>query len=141
MCVCVCMCVSVCACVRVCAYVCVRVCVYVCVRVCVCVCVRVCVCVCVCACVRVCVHVFMGICMCHSHYSIYMYIFITATVISPLRIQFSSEEYTTMESTGMVCINLIADRPASESFGVSLIPMGMLRYQPASGESIIEILH
>ena len=35
----------------------------------------------------------------------------------------------------MVCINVIADRPASEPFSVFLMPMSMLRYQSASSES------
>ena len=41
-----------------------------------------------------------------------------------------------MESSGMVCINLMADRPAGEPFTVPLIPMGMLSNQSASGESV-----
>ena len=39
----------------------------------------------------------------------------------------------------MVCINLMADRPASESFTVPLIPMGMLSNQSASSESVFSI--
>ena len=44
-----------------------------------------------------------------------------------------------MESAGRVCINVTADRPASEPFAVSLIPMGMLSYQSASGGSVFKI--
>ena len=75
------------------------------------------------------IYVGVSICVLYSN-------LLSATVISPLKIQFSSEEYTAMESSHMVCINLMADRPASEPFTVPLIPMGMLSNQSASGESV-----
>ena len=69
-------------------------------------------------------------CGCYSYIAI-----VTATVINPLKIQLSSDEYATTESSGVVCINLMADRPASEPFSVSLMPMGMLHNQSALGKS------
>ena len=58
---------------------------------------------------------------------------ITATVITPLTLQLSSENYTVVESNGSVCITVMADRPASEPFIVYLVPMGMW-HQSASCE-------
>jgi len=69
-------------------------------------------------------------------FHIYSLLFVTATVISPLKIQLSSGEYRTMESSGMVCIDVMADRQASEPFSISLMPLGRLYSQSASGKAL-----
>ena len=76
-------------------------------------------------------HVFV-VCMVVCMYRYYGYtVIVAATVISPLKIQLSSEGYATTESSGVVCIKLIAYRPASETFSVSLMPIGMLHNHSA----------
>ena len=83
-------------------------------------------CACVCVCVRVCACV--RVCVCVT--------FILSVTVA-LQIQLSSKDYRAVESNGMVCINVTADRPASEPFSVFLMPMSMLHYQTASSESCI----
>ena len=65
---------------------------------------------------------------------IYITSIVTATVISPLKIQLSSGQYTAAESNGTVCVNVVTDSQVREPFSVSLVPMGMLQQQSASSE-------
>ena len=95
------------------------------------------VCICMFKYASVCIYVHMYIC---AYKCVYMYIYITfivtATVISPLKIQLSSVQYTAAESSGRVCVNVVTDSQASEPFSVFLMPMGMLQQQSASSEWI-----
>ena len=63
-------------------------------------------------------------------------LFVTATVIHPLELRLSSLHYTAVESTGRVCIDVLAYRPASEPFAVYLVSMDMWSYQSASCELV-----
>ena len=69
----------------------------------------------------------------------YATLFVTATVIRLLELRLSSLHYTAVESTGRVCIDVLADIPASEPFAVYLVPMGMWSYRSASCELVFNI--
>ena len=56
----------------------------------------------------------------------------TATIT----VQLSSGQYTALESSGIVCVTVVADRPAREPFSVFLMPMSVLQQQYASSELI-----
>ena len=60
-------------------------------------------------------------------------------MVTPLELQLSSLHYTAVESTGRVCIDVMANGSVSEPFTVHLVPMGMWSNRAASCELIFSI--
>ena len=63
-----------------------------------------------------------------------MYVYKAFSVTAPTIVQLSSDQYMALESSGIVCVTVMANRQAREPFSVFLMPMSVLQQQSASSE-------